>query len=421
MRLIVSPASLAIGGSQLNAVELAGAMARRGHDVRIFGPEGPLCDLIERLGLSFSAAPARPKVRPSPHVIAALLKAASAHRAELVHGYEWPPILEALYGPYVRRGTPVVGTIMSMGVAPFIPHQLDLVVGTEQIAAQERLRRSRTHLIEPPVDTELNQPVADVAEQRAMLGAAPDQFLIVVVSRLAHELKREGILEAIRATGRLAAELPVKLAIIGDGPARAEIDLAAGQVNAAAGREVVRVYGSMDDPRPAYAAADLAFGMGSSALRAMAFGKALIVQGERGFWQLLTPDTEAVFLQQGWYGVGDGNDGAPAFERIVRELYTDPARRAELGSYARRLVVDRFSLHRAADLQEAIYSAALAGTPGRVRTVPAFAGPAAQVIGYELNRRWARYRGSVSVDDFNALSKQPAAAPQRTHEGQPTS
>ena len=31
----------------------------------------------------------------------------------------------------------------------------------------------------------------------------------------------------------------------------------------------------------------------------MAFGKPLIVQGERGFWELLTPDTAPVFLRQG--------------------------------------------------------------------------------------------------------------------------
>ena len=46
---------------------------------------------------------------------------------------------------------------MSMAVAPFIPFELPLVVGTRQIAAHERSRgRRRTLVIEPPVDLRTN-------------------------------------------------------------------------------------------------------------------------------------------------------------------------------------------------------------------------------------------------------------------------
>ena len=68
-------------------------------------------------------------------------------------------------------------------------------------------------------------------------------------------------------------------------------------------RRVVVLTGQLADPRPAYSAADVILGMGSSALRGMAFGKPLVVQGERGFWELLTPDSASVFLRDGWYGV----------------------------------------------------------------------------------------------------------------------
>ncbi len=67
--------------------------------------------------------------------------------------------------------------------------------------------------------------------------------------------------------------------------------------------------GAMVDPRPAYAAADVVVGMGGSALRGMAFGKAVIVVGERNFAEIFDPDTAERFYDRGIYGLGDGRAG----------------------------------------------------------------------------------------------------------------
>jgi glycosyltransferase involved in cell wall biosynthesis len=409
MRVLVFPASLGLGGSQFNAVEIARAIGERGHEVTIFGPDGALRQVIDAAGLPFVAAPPRPKVRPSPSVMRRLTATVRRLDIDIVHGYEWPPILEAAYGPYVRHGTAVVGTVMSMGVAPFIPSCLPLAVGTAQIADVERARRNDVTLLEPPVDTALNRPWPDVSTARQQVGVRLDEFLLVVVSRLANELKREGLLDAIRAVGLLADELPVRLVIVGDGPARQALCDAADAVNRCHHRQVVTMTGEMGDPRPAYAAADVAIGMGSSALRAMAFAKPLIVQGEQGFWKVLTPETVATFLHQGWYGIGPGDDGAVRLGPIIRALHADASRRAELGSFSRGVVVQRFSLDRAADLQEEIYHRALHRTRPRRTTVPSFALPLARVGAYELARRYARWRGTAATDDFNALRMQPGA------------
>ena len=94
--------------------------------------------------------------------------------------------------------------------------------------------------------------------------------------------------------------------------------------NARAGRPVVLLAGELRDPRAAYAAADVCLGMGGSALRAMAFAKPLVVQGEGGFWELLTPDTVDRFLWTGWYGVGDDPArGAAVLADILRPLLAE--------------------------------------------------------------------------------------------------
>ena len=106
--------------------------------------------------------------------------------------------------------------------------------------------------------------------------------LVVVVGRLSRDLKLEGLLSACDAIGAMAASgIGVQLAIVGDGDAKDQVAERAKRANAVAGRRAVVLTGSLTDPRPAYAAGDVLLGMGSSALRAMSFGKPLIVQGQR--------------------------------------------------------------------------------------------------------------------------------------------
>ena len=405
------PPALRIGGSQLNALELAEELHRRGHDVVVFSEDGPLRSRVEAAGLPFEPAPERPKVRPWPATAARLADVVRRYRVDVVHGYEWPPILEAVYGPFLRSGTPVVGTVMSMGVAPFIPRHLPLVVGTAQIAAVERERREVVELVEPPVDVAVNHPGMGGTAARSDLGIDADAFAVVVVSRLANELKREGLLEAIRAAGALAADMPIRLIVVGDGPARPEIETSARETNAAAGREVVTLTGSVLDPVHLYDAADVVLGMGSSALRGMAFAKPLVVQGERGFWRLLEQSSLETFLHQGWYGIGAGGDGASRLTGILRTLHADRPLRESLGTFSRSIVVDRFSLERAGAVHERIYESAQRSAPARLEFARHAVAPLARAFAHEAGHWLAVRRGEGAAEDFNQISAQARPEP----------
>jgi hypothetical protein len=121
-----------------------------------------------------------------------------------------------------------------------------------------------------------------------------------------------------------------------------------------------------------YAMADIVLGMGSSALRGMAFAKPLVVQGEQAFWQLLTPESLPKFLDEGWYSRGDGVDGPGKLAAILGPLSRDPERRASLGALGRSVVTERFSLAAAGRKQAEIYAGMLAGRrplSGRVATL----------------------------------------------------
>ncbi|WP_144658828.1 glycosyltransferase [Paenarthrobacter nicotinovorans] len=406
MRILVYPHDLRMGGSQLNAIELGAAVKQLGHEVILFGQPGPLVEKATGLGLEFIAAPA-PGKRPSPSVISALVRIVRERRINIVHGYEWPPALECLAAARIVRGTTAAATVMSMAVAPFIPTSMPLMVGTEQIRhAESSSGRSNVHLLEPPVDLRTNSLDADLdlGPFRARWGLDQHHFTVVCVSRLAQELKLEGILSAIDAVSQLAGDRAVRLVITGTGPAEATIKAHARSVNEARGEGTVVLTGELADPRPAYAVADAVLGMGGSALRGLSFGKPLVVQGERGFWELLTPDSLQLFLWQGWYGSGPGSAGPgnAGLVSILGKLVQDEALRIALGAYGRSVVENRFSLSAAALRQTELYQQFLSDTAAQRPHLLAEASAARRYGSYVVRRRYLRLRGKQPSEDFNA-------------------
>jgi glycosyltransferase involved in cell wall biosynthesis len=405
VKILVYPHDLGLGGSQLNAIEIAAAVKKRGHDVILFGRRGALVARAEQLGLEFVESP-QPGRRPSPRVVDALTDLIDARGIQVLHGYEWPPALESVLAARRRPESAAVATGMSMSGAPVIPRTVPLLVGTEEIAATEiGSGRTRVGVLEPPVDLDFNQPGVDVGlgEFRRRWGLDDSRLTVVSVTRFARELKLEGTLAAIDAVGSIAADFPVRLVLVGDGSARDDVESRASAVNERAGAGTIILTGQLSDPRAAYAAADVALGMGGSALRALAFQKPLVVQGERGFWSLLTPESLDTFLWTGWYGVGTAVDtGASTLAGILGGLLADEQRRRELGSFGRRTVEERFSLDRAADIQVDHYLEAIASRPNGFRSLVGDASAFVRYGKYYVAKRVRRALGSERTDDFNA-------------------
>jgi glycosyltransferase involved in cell wall biosynthesis len=402
MRILICPHLMEIGGSQLNAVELAARVGGAGHEVVLFGPDGELLSRVQELGLEYHRAPVE-NSWPSRRNIARLVSLVRERRFDLVHGYEWGPVTDLAYGPHLLLGTPMVATVLSMDVPDFLPRHVPLVVGTRELAASSRARYPGVRLMEPPIDTELNAPGGNRMAARRGFGVDGDDLLVSVVCRLTTDLdKVQGVLEAIAVVETLAAQFPVRLLVAGDGPSLGDVRDAAEAVNRRTGRRTVIVAGALLDPGAAYEAADVVLGMGSSALKGMAFAKPLVVQGTNGFWHLLTPGNAATFLEQGWFGAGSG-DGVHRLHAELARLLPDAAERDRLGAFGRRLVTERFSLSEAAVHTEQLYrqTVALRRSPlGRLR---ALARPAVEVAKFKAVmtsptlRSWAARRGAAQT------------------------
>ena len=361
MKVLVFPHHLEIGGSQTNAIDLAVAMRERhGHEVIFFATPGRGSALLAERGFELLEAPTASR-SPSPRVAAALSAVVSRRNFDLVHAWDWPQCLDALFGAHLPHRTPVLGSIMSMSVSRFLPRSMPLTYGTPDLVHQARRRGAKSvSLLEPPVDLERDSPAeVDGAAFRSQHRVGADQLALVVVSRLVSWLKLDGLRRTVAAAGDLAG-LPVRLLVVGEGSAYAELAEQGDAVNRRAGREVVTLVGGMLDPRPAYAAADVVLGMGGSVLRGMAFGKPAVVLGEGGFSRVFDRASAPGFLHFGLYGTGSGDVSGDRLTDQLRSLLLDARRRQELSDFSRDQVTARYALADAADAVSELYAEVVA-------------------------------------------------------------
>ena len=346
MKILVFAHRLELGGTQTNAIELAAALRDlHGHDVVLFATPGPAVKLAEEKRLRFLPAPDA-YVHPSAARMRALRDAVRSERPDLIHAWDWWQCLDAYYSVHLSMRVPMVVTDMMMELTRVLPKALPTTFGTPEIVDQARAAgRRRVELLLPPVDVDLNSPGAvDPLPFRRQYGIEDGELTLVTVSRLSHWLKSESLVRTVEVVRTLGRELPLRFVIVGDGRVRPRLEQLADETNGDLGRPAVVLTGELVDPRPAYAAADIVVGMGSSALRGMAFGKPVVVVGAQNFSAPLTPETAETFLYKGIYGRGDGSPGNARLAADIRGLAEHPEQLAALGEFSRQFVLRHFSL-----------------------------------------------------------------------------
>lgn len=365
MKILLFSQKLIYSGANIVAVDLATKIRDRGHEVLVYGPEGPMVDMLAQRRLAYRPMTIDQQLNghwPSLRVARELRGLVADERVDLVHTYEWPAALEAMLGPYGRDGVPLVASVMSMRVERFMPTGVPMVVGTRVLRDELlRSRYSQVTLIPPSVDVEHDDPSLELGDFRADIGISRDSFVVAIVSRLS-SMKMDSTLQTMEAVARLAEDNDIRLVLVGGGTLEADAIDRAQKVNATLGREVVSLTGPLGDPRPAYAAADVVVGMGSSALRGLAFAKPVIVVGTNGYAELFTPETSGEFLVQGFWGLGEG-EGVERLTTGLQALLGDPELRRSLGDFGRRFVCERFSLAEQAESLDALYAQAVANPP----------------------------------------------------------
>ena len=353
--------SLELGGTQINALQLAVALSARGWDSMLVGPadtlgDGPsLVDLAAAQGI-----PLEVQVRPETVVSGArdLARRARRWRADLVHVYGSWAERPAYWGPCLLGRRPLVLTVYEMEVDPRTHAHCPLVVGTAYLRDDLADRPGGATLISPPVDLAADAPgLVDVGPFLADVGVPSTSPRIVVVSRLDEDMKALSVENAVRAMARLGHQDAV-LVVVGGGDAEPRLRALGEETNRSLGRRAVVFTGVLADPRPAYAAADVVLGMGGSAARGLAFGAPLVVLGEFGWSRTFDEGAAAALFRNSFWSDERVDDAPGLLASQLALLLADPARRATLGRIGRAFAEQHFGLEAMADTAAALYDRA---------------------------------------------------------------
>jgi glycosyltransferase involved in cell wall biosynthesis len=359
LTVLVHLNNLELGGTQINAVDLAAQMRVRGIESILLGsrkslPEGPsLIEIAAARDLEIHLYDPAPTIFPQARQVASF---ARRHKVDLVHVYgSWVGGSRPTYwGPSRFARTPWVQTVYEMSVPAKNFRHMPMIVGTHYQHDEAQDRPGRTILIRPPVDLFANHPDAPEGPQFRIAHRIGPGPLLVIVSRLDVIMKTIPTCAAIDAM-RVLASSGATLAIVGTGDNVAAIQARADAVNRDVGRDVVRLIGPMADPRPAYAAADIMLGMGGSAARTLAFGKPLVAQGEAGWSSLFEPSSAATLARSSYWSPDVEPDPAARLVATITPLLADIERRTELGRFGRAFAEEHFALTVMADRLAGFY------------------------------------------------------------------
>lgn len=388
MKILVFAHRLELGGTQTNAIELAaGLRDRHGFSVVFHATPGPAVDLLHRKGLDLVPAPDA-RLHPSLARMRLLRDLVRRERPDLIHAWDWWQGLEAYGAVHLTMRVPLIISDMMMTLTHVLPRQISTTFGVLAVQRQAAQQGwSRCAYLPPPVDLAANAPdLLDRAACRAAMGLSDRDIALVTVSRLSHTMKADSLARTIDCVRQLGRVLPLRLAIVGDGTARGTLQALANRANRDLGRKAIILHGAMTDPRPAYAAADIVLGMGGSALRGMAFGRPVIVTGDRGFARLFDADSVDWFADGGIHGIGAAADdglAVPAMVSAVRRLASMPALRDSLGEFGRDHVRRHHDLDALTDRLAVLCHAAI--TQG---TVPSIQDAARSAVIYLRERRF---------------------------------
>jgi glycosyltransferase involved in cell wall biosynthesis len=362
-RALVQINSLALGGTQLNAVQFAAALEEYGWKSLLVGPRdtlpatGPsLFDVAADAGVEVQAME-----RPTSILRGArdLSTRARQWDADLVHVYGTHHERPAYWGPCLLGRRALLVTVYEMELSARTHRGCPLVIGTGYLLDESRDRPGPVRLVSPPVDLEPDDP-AGSAEFFLRHGVDESAERLVLVSRLDESMKARSVEVAIEAVER--ADRPdVVLVVVGGGDAEQRLRALGAAANARLGRRAVVFTGAVADPRPAYAGADLVIGMGGSAARALGHGRRLVVLGENGWSCAFTPATADELFRYSFWSDAAPDDAAERLEAEIVRTLDDRTGRAALERYGRAFAAESFELGAMVERLAGLYDEAQVG------------------------------------------------------------
>jgi glycosyltransferase involved in cell wall biosynthesis len=384
IRVLRVIARLNMGGPAHHVGLLGGMLDRERYETLLLhgdvGPgEASLEDSVRARNVTLAKVPGLgPELRPHNDVraLGSLVRAVRHLRPDIVHthtakagmlgrlatvlaGGARPLIVHTYHGHVLEGYFDPLRTATYRAMERRLAGVSDALVGVSTATVDDLVRlgiapRSKFRVIPVGLDLEpfLRLQEGDGARFRREAGARNGEVLLTFVGRLVPIKRVEVSLRAL-ARARVSGA-PVRLALVGDGPRRGELERLAHELGIA---EVARFVGYRRDTAAVAAASDLAVlssaneGTPVSLIEAAAAGRPAVATAVGGVPDVVTGET-GILVQEG---------DAEALGRAVARLAADPELRRRMGSKARDHVAERFSAVRLVRDIDGLYRELLGG------------------------------------------------------------
>ncbi|CAN5650749.1 glycosyltransferase [soil metagenome] len=340
-------------GGERQALLLAEALARRGHDSVVAARPGErFAERAARAGLIVE--PCSPRFEFDPRAVLALRAVILRRQVQIVHAHTGHAVALAALATLGTDAKTVVTRRVDFRLrsnfgSRWIYGRAAAIIAISKAVARalvaSGISEERISIVPSGIDLTRKFSRA-TPETLAELAVRTRQPLVVQVSQL---VGHKDPLTFVRAIGALREEIPdVQALLVGDGPLRAAVE---SEVELLGLTGTVHVAGYRPDADSLLAAADVVTlsskeeGLGTVVLDAMSMGKPVAATAGGGIPEMLEQGVSGLLSP-----VGD-------FRRLgadVAAILKDPALAARLSAGARNRVRD-FSVERTADMTVEVY------------------------------------------------------------------
>ena len=369
VRVLLAINTLARGGAERQLVELATGLDRERFSVSVLCvvAGGPLADELRSAGIPIAIFNSR-----KPLDLLRLIAYVRRQAPDIVHSFLFGSNIVATLAATLARTPVVITSRRSLGFfKDGRPHYdllqrianrfTDAVIANSEAVREDTLRREHLGGDKMRViynGVALDVPQADRGKKRAALLGDDDRGPLVLV--VANLIPYKGLNYFVDAWRDVLRTLPeARAMIVGEGPARAELEKRAADLGAS-----VRFIGSRDDVPELLQAADLVVqaslyeGFPNAVLEAMAAGRPVVATAVGGTVEAVEPERTGILVPP--------RDSAALAAAIARML-TQPDLSAACGLAGRKRVEGEFSVARMVRRYEDLYGefAANEGRPQR--------------------------------------------------------
>ncbi len=283
--------SLNIGGAETHIFELARGLSAKGHEITVFSNGGVYAEALEKAGIRHVWAPLHTKTLSALWKSYRILKQEfQRNRPSVVHSHTR---ISNFVGGLVCKSLdiPMVTTVHFNFRADFFFRRFSNW-GCRALAVSEDLKEylvqnyrydpNHVALTVNGIDMERFSK-GELPKFRASLGVAPEQKMVLMVTRLDKEASVH-VEHFLRIAPEIYKKAPdTRVVIVGDGKLFPAFAKQAAEINAQCGENFILMQGAKTNIEQYTAVADLFVGISRSALEAMSSSVPTILLGNLGY------------------------------------------------------------------------------------------------------------------------------------------